>query len=255
MDRGRPKADTKRNHRGKVIEAMAKQRVINTHFWDDGYIIELDPIEKLLFLYLLTNPLTDICGAYEINVRRIALDTGIDRDMILKILARFEAAQKITYKEGWIVIHNFVKNQSANPSVHQGVARSINNCPDWVKYTLVESGDGLPQTVLLNLTKLNSTEPNGKPGLPPESAEETAFVNELLDSLRQTLGVIQLPHEPLWADAAVWSFRNQIRVEDFIACYQHLDSQTWRETAPKAEHVTQNLPKFLKSKTDKWANG
>ena len=35
---------------------MAKQRYINTKFWRDSYIEDLDPIEKLLFLYLLSNP-------------------------------------------------------------------------------------------------------------------------------------------------------------------------------------------------------
>lgn len=140
---------------------MAKQRYISTHFWDDSYIINLDPIEKLLYLYLLTNPLTDICGAYEINLRRIGLDTGIDREMVLKILDRFEKANKITYQNGWVLIHNFIKNQASNPSVLAGIARSLNDCPDWVLDRLSQAGISLPQAVLLNLTKPNLTQPAG----------------------------------------------------------------------------------------------
>ena len=41
-----------------------KHRYIKTKFWDDSYIIELNPHEKLLFLYLITNPLTNIAGVY-----------------------------------------------------------------------------------------------------------------------------------------------------------------------------------------------
>lgn len=115
---------------------MAKLRSVNTHFWDDGFVINLDPIEKLLFLYFLTNPLANIAGAYEINIRRIAFDTGVDKDMILKILSRFEAAGKIIYRDDWIFITNFIKNQSLNPKIITGIEISAKHCPDWVKHSL-----------------------------------------------------------------------------------------------------------------------
>jgi hypothetical protein len=63
-------------------------RYINTNFWKDNYIADLDPSEKLLFLYLITNPRTNIAGIYELNLREIAFDTGFDVDMVKKILAR-----------------------------------------------------------------------------------------------------------------------------------------------------------------------
>ena len=63
--------------------------MINTRFWIDDYISHLDPTEKLMFLYFLTNPLTDICGVYEIPLKNIALDTGIDKEMVEKIIKRF----------------------------------------------------------------------------------------------------------------------------------------------------------------------
>lgn len=112
---------------------MAKQRYINTHFWDDNYIINLDPIEKLLFLYFLTNPLTNISGAYEMSIRRAAFDTGIDKEMILKILARFEKSDKMIYRDGWLLIVNFVKNQSLNPKIVKGIQEAVKPCPDWIK--------------------------------------------------------------------------------------------------------------------------
>jgi hypothetical protein len=108
---------------------MAKQRIVNTHFWDDGYIVTLDPIEKLLFLYFLTNSLTNIAGAYEINLRRIAFDTGIDRDMIFKILERFEAVKKIYYRDGWVVIPNFIKHQSPSPKIVSGIRNELSQLP------------------------------------------------------------------------------------------------------------------------------
>ena len=72
-----------------------KKRYISTKFRDDWFVVNLDPIEKLLFLYFLTNPLTNVAGIYEISMRRISFDTWIDKDMILKIIERF--TKKISY--------------------------------------------------------------------------------------------------------------------------------------------------------------
>ena len=112
---------------------MSKKRYVDTKFWDDNFIIGLDPIEKLLFLYFLTNPLTELSGAYEISLRRVAFDTGIDRDMVLKILERFEKHNKMIFREGWIFIVNFMDYQAINPKIKLGIERSFKCCPDWIK--------------------------------------------------------------------------------------------------------------------------
>lgn len=109
---------------------MSKERYLNTKFWDDNYIVNLDPTEKLLFIYLLTNPLTNIIGIYEIAIRRIAFDTGIDQDMVLKILDRFERDNKIKYSQGYIVIRNFIKHQKNNPSINKGIETSLQEVPN-----------------------------------------------------------------------------------------------------------------------------
>jgi len=92
---------------------MAKDnyRYINTKFWDDNYVVDLDPSEKLLFIYFLTNPLTNLSGIYEISFKRISFDTGFDKEMIEKMLARFSKDFKIFYIDGYVYIRNFTKNQ------------------------------------------------------------------------------------------------------------------------------------------------
>jgi hypothetical protein len=139
---------------------MAKQRMVNTKFWDDSYIIKIDPIEKLLFLYFLTNPLTNISGIYEISLRRIAFDTGIDSEMVLKILNRLEADKKAIYRDGWLWLVNFVKNQNLNPSVISGIKREIQAIPRQILDKIGQDGYSLVQPGTLNLTKLNLTKPN-----------------------------------------------------------------------------------------------
>lgn len=108
---------------------MAKNRYLNTKFWRDNYIQDLDPSEKLLFIYCLTNPDTNITGIYEIPLKIIATDTGLDKDMLIKIFKRFEDEKKIKYYKGWIAIKNFIKHQALNNKIKTGIENELNNVP------------------------------------------------------------------------------------------------------------------------------
>ena len=88
---------------------MAKQRYINTKIWSDSWVSELDPIEKLLFLYILTNERTNIAGIYELPIKIMSIETGIEKQMIENILNRFKKDQRVEFLNGWIIIANFVK--------------------------------------------------------------------------------------------------------------------------------------------------
>lgn len=112
---------------------MAKHRLINTKFRSDSYVMELDPSEKLLFLYYLTNESTDLCWIYELPIRRVSFDTWFDKDMILKIEDRFRKNNKIERYKDWIYVKNFVKNQSKNPSVEKWIKTLIENLPIEIK--------------------------------------------------------------------------------------------------------------------------
>jgi len=109
---------------------MAKKRYINTVFWDDAYVSNLDPSEKLLFIYIITNPCTNISGIYQISLKRISLDTGIEKEMVSKIFERFQKDDKILYKDGWIAVKNFIKHQNTNsPLIMKGIEKELVNVP------------------------------------------------------------------------------------------------------------------------------
>ena len=101
---------------------MAKNRYINTKFWSDTFIVELNPLDRYLFMYLLTNEHTDICGIYELPLSRIAHETGIEKEMIEKMFKRLHG--KIWYIEGWIFVKNFEKHQKVNDSIKKGIEKS-----------------------------------------------------------------------------------------------------------------------------------
>ena len=109
---------------------LSKHRLVNTRFWDDNYIVKLKPREKLLFLYFLTNPQTNICGIYEIDIRRIAFDTAIRRDRVAKMLEKFEEDSKIKYENGWIAIRNFIRYQADNPKIRAGICYELATKPE-----------------------------------------------------------------------------------------------------------------------------
>lgn len=112
---------------------MAKQRLVNSRYWDDSYIVSLLPLEKLAFLYFLTNPLTNIAGAYEVTVQRISFDTGLSVSEVEQILSKFAADKKIIFRNDWVLIVNFKKHQATNPNIEKGVQEVIKTCPDWIK--------------------------------------------------------------------------------------------------------------------------
>lgn len=143
---------------------MAKQRYINTKFWSDNFIVQLDPTERYLFLYLLTNEHTNISGIYELPLRTMAFETGLEPEMLQKILDRFDP--KVIYVEGWVGIRNFTKHQSSNDKVRAGIERAIKEVPVSVLKAL--GFDSVPEAIhsLLKATigpELLNTNSNSNP--------------------------------------------------------------------------------------------
>lgn len=234
---------------------MAKNRYINTEFWVDEYITLLDIIEKYLFLYFLTNHLTIIAGFYKITMRQICFDTGIDSEMVAKILLRFEKANKIIYRDGYLVIVNFLKHQKLNPSTQIAVEKMLANCPEWVREVIGTDCDRLStdsdKVSHLNLNSEINPNPNitentervPNPGI---SSDEAKSVNAMIDGIKKRLNVtFSLPNESSWHQAATWACENSFTPDQFLDCYDYLKSQPWREGRITPETVANNLPEYI----------
>lgn len=120
---------------------MEKLRSVNTKFWGDPWVEDLRPEEKLLFLYLLTNPHTNMLGIYEISVKRMASDTGLTEERVPKALKEFARVRKAFYMDNYIVLPNFLKNQKMNTNMQKGAVRIYNELPNWLKESI--SGNAL----------------------------------------------------------------------------------------------------------------
>ena len=110
---------------------MATQRYISTSFWDDKWIMELDPSEKLLYLYLLTNPLTNIAGIYKITVKRISFDTGFTADTVGHIFEKFQKANKAHLVGEFIILPSWPKHQhwQTHDKIRAGILIELNKLP------------------------------------------------------------------------------------------------------------------------------
>jgi len=108
---------------------MAKERIINTRFWSDNFIREkLNPLDRYLYLYFLTNEKTNIAGIYELPISIISSETGIEEKTILDMLQRL--AGRVGYKDGWVVLVNFLKYQHLkSKTVRLGIENSLNDAP------------------------------------------------------------------------------------------------------------------------------
>lgn len=102
---------------------MSVNRYISSSFWDDRWIQTLNPSEKLLYLYLLSNPLTNIAGVYKIEDRRISFDTGFSTDIVNKTLVKFETAGKAYRIDEYIAIPAWPKHQKwdRSPKIKEGI--------------------------------------------------------------------------------------------------------------------------------------
>lgn len=111
---------------------MAIYRNIQMAFWTDSKVIDdFTPEDKFFYLYLLTNPHTNLCGAYEISVKQMSDETGYSRDTVVKLLKRFAEVHKVAYysqdtKE--LLVLNWHKyNWTASEKFRKPLLKEINS--------------------------------------------------------------------------------------------------------------------------------
>lgn len=110
---------------------MANYRQIHTQIWRDNWFLDLEPDEKLMFIYLFSNDSTNLAGLYEIHERVIQLETGLDKKRIAEILARFEREGKVHYQDGIVWMVNMKKYHSnAGEKVRRSIEIIVEGIPD-----------------------------------------------------------------------------------------------------------------------------
>lgn len=65
-------------------------RSVNVGFWTDTKVLdEFTPEDKYFYLYLFTNPHTNLAGCYEISIKQVVTETGYSRETVENLIKRF----------------------------------------------------------------------------------------------------------------------------------------------------------------------
>jgi len=108
---------------------VSKQRMIETSVWTNSKRFrKLDVVQKLLYLFLISNPQHSLCGAYEMFDDDIAHLTGIDERNLPHVFAALEREGLASYVDGWVVIHHY-KVRDTNASVQTRVEKDREKVP------------------------------------------------------------------------------------------------------------------------------
>ena len=111
-------------------------RIIYTEIWQDDFFVGLNPDEKLLFIYYLTNESVNIIHLYKCGVNRVKADTGIDTPIIQKAQRKFEENGKMFFKNGYIFLrnaHRFERYEGSKNEIAKGklLSRLSKELLDW----------------------------------------------------------------------------------------------------------------------------
>jgi len=168
---------------------MSKLRSVSTAFWSDPFIEDLTPVQKLLFLYLITNEKTNMLGIYENSIKKISFETGIKKDDVLNALKAFEMVGKVKYINNYIILVNYMKHQNYNTNMKKSAIDVYNNLPNDLKIKEVEITKDNPLEGFERLSKgvgmVSKIEVEYEEEREEEEEEEKAkvfmFKNSLLD--------------------------------------------------------------------------
>lgn len=179
---------------------MASYRQVYMSFWSDPKVDDdFTPEDKYFYLYLLTNPHTNICGCYEISTRQMERETGYNRDTLRRLLermegehgvVRYDASTKEVLLVNWYK-YNWTKSEKLVRGVSE-VAQSIKSTQfrDYIFSRLNQLAEGVsipygypietsvtaPITVTIPVTDPSTTTATGTEGDCKGGGEKAAVI-------------------------------------------------------------------------------
>lgn len=108
---------------------MAIYRNVHLNFWTDDKVEEMVKDEKYFFLYLLTNPHTNLIGCYQLTIRQIMNETFLSENEILELFENFAIYEIAKYDKNTkeIFIKNWNKyNWTKSIKLHKPIIAEVN---------------------------------------------------------------------------------------------------------------------------------
>lgn len=110
---------------------MAEFRYIHTRIWKDNWFCDLEEDAKLLFIYLFSNERASVSGIYELPLKYLVFETGLEKTRVLEIMGQFQVAKKVFYEDGIVWVVNLRKyNETSSDKVQTRLSKDIAVIPD-----------------------------------------------------------------------------------------------------------------------------
>jgi hypothetical protein len=122
-----------------IEDYMAVYRQIQTTFWQDAFVLSLTPEEKYFYIYLFTNSKTKQCGIYELPLQIAQIETGYNRETVVKLIQKFIEFGKVKYDwhNSELLLVNWMKyNPVRNPLIKKCVDSELSDVknPDFIEF-------------------------------------------------------------------------------------------------------------------------
>jgi hypothetical protein len=198
---------------------MANYRNISINFWADSKVDdEFTPEDKYFYLYLLTNPHTNICGCYEISMKQMERETGYNTDTVKRLIKRMQESHNVIrycsetkevlilnwYKYNWsksdnvkkavVGVTNHIKNDSFKKYV-------IDRVYIWYGYHIEPSvTDTVTDTVTVTVTDtVTETDTENRYNIIDESSMECDSFESQHNEKKHTSVDYEAEFEKLWS--------------------------------------------------------
>ena len=175
-------------------------------FWTDSKVVDdFTPEDRYFYLYLLTNPHTNLAGCYELSIKQASDETGYSRDVVMNLINRFQDIHNVirySRETKEVLLINWWKfNWTKSPKLQKSLNRDIAKIKDvefkrFVK--AVSDGDDTVQIpygygmdtqfTVYSTDTVSVTDTDTK-----EDAEFMASVREIIAYLNETIGTNYKP--------------------------------------------------------------
>lgn len=161
---------------------MAIYRTVRMTFWTDSKVVDdFTPEDRYFYLYLMTNPHTNLAGCYEISMKQASDETGYNKEVIENLLDRFEKVHEVirySTKTKEVLILNWSKfNWTKSEAFRKPLLKEIEEvkCLEFMDFLQglyngeetvpIPSPDGVGTTVSVSVTDTVTVKNKGKGGM------------------------------------------------------------------------------------------
>lgn len=263
---------------------MGIYRNIQISFWTDVKIVDtFTPEDKYFYLYLLTNPHSNLCGCYEFSIKQASDETGYSRDTIINLISRFKTVHKvIDFDEQTreILVINWSRyNWTKSTQFIRGLEKEIDKVKNDIfrKYltdimeekqtVYIPSTDGIQTTVSVSVTDTvtdtviftdMNNKSSGNTTRKPKAEKKSygKFENVLLtDEEYEKLRAAFPDYEEKIDDLSIYLRSKGKKYKDHYATILAWARRDKKENSkPQQNKVAQDLDNFYAMVTD-WAQG